>query len=210
MARVAGRTFTRLDVARAAWRVIVRDGLHHASVRAIAQELGATTGVVTYHFRDKDDLMLFALDRLGEGILAGFEEELAGAEGIERLYRLFNVTLPVGPQQAVGWRIWIAFTGYALTHPKLMEEHRKRQDLLRVRIATELSALRDQGVIHRTVDPLREADAIIALNDGIGLSYLLRPELYPPKRQREIVAAYLASLTSRGRPKGVRRKTRNS
>ena len=57
MARVAGRSYTREQVAEAAWRVILREGLHHASVRAIAAELKATTGVVTYHFHDKADLL---------------------------------------------------------------------------------------------------------------------------------------------------------
>jgi AcrR family transcriptional regulator len=41
----------RLDVSEAAWRVIAREGLDRTSLRAIAQELGCTTGVVTHYFR---------------------------------------------------------------------------------------------------------------------------------------------------------------
>ena len=78
MARVAGRSFTKEQVAEAAWRVILRDGLHNASVRAIATELKATTGVVTYHFRDKAELLLFALDRLGSAIVRDMDAALAG------------------------------------------------------------------------------------------------------------------------------------
>lgn len=37
-------------------------------MRAIAQELGSTTGVVTHYFRDKDELMLFVLDRVFENL----------------------------------------------------------------------------------------------------------------------------------------------
>lgn len=191
-----------MDVARAAWRVIVRDGLHEASVRAIAKELKATTGVVTYHFRDKEDLMLFALDRLSQSIEDAIDHQMRGAVGPDRLLRLLEATLPVGPRQAQGWRIWFVFTGYALAHPRLMEEHRRRLDRLRQRIATELSALRKVGAVAGTVKPLKEADAIVALGDGIGLSHLLRPELYPPARQREIMWTYLGPL--------LRRKGRDS
>ncbi len=53
----------RLEVAQAAWRVIVREGLDRTSMRAIAQELGSSTGVVTHYFRDKEELILFALEQ---------------------------------------------------------------------------------------------------------------------------------------------------
>ena len=51
----------RIEVAKAAWQVIIREGLDRTSMRAIAQELGSSTGVVTHYFRDKEDLILFAL-----------------------------------------------------------------------------------------------------------------------------------------------------
>ncbi|MHC5718782.1 MAG: TetR family transcriptional regulator, partial [Nostoc sp.] len=53
----------RIEVTKAAWRVIVREGLDRASMRAIAQELGSSTGVVTHYFRDKEELTLFALEQ---------------------------------------------------------------------------------------------------------------------------------------------------
>jgi AcrR family transcriptional regulator len=41
----------RIEVAKAAWQVIIREGLDRTSMRAIAQELGSSTGVVTHYFR---------------------------------------------------------------------------------------------------------------------------------------------------------------
>lgn len=54
----------RIEVAQAAWRVLVREELDCTSMRAIAQELGSFTGVVTHYFRDKEELILFALELL--------------------------------------------------------------------------------------------------------------------------------------------------
>ena len=52
----------RIEVSEAAWKVIVREGLDRTSMRAIARELDCTTGVVTHYFRDKQELILFALN----------------------------------------------------------------------------------------------------------------------------------------------------
>lgn len=192
MARVAGRTFTREEVTEAAWRVILRDGLHKASVRAIAAELGATTGVVTYHFRDKADLLLMALDRLGAAVIRNIDAALEGATGVDRIRRILSVTLPLTPREVSGLRLWISFVGLAMSNKRLREEHQRRLELMHDRLATELRALAASGAIPATVDPALEADALIALSDGIGLGFLLRPKDYPPDRQWTLVEGYLA------------------
>ncbi|MGE0439872.1 MAG: TetR/AcrR family transcriptional regulator [Gemmatimonadales bacterium] len=193
MARVAGRSFTREEVAEAAWRVILRDGLHKASVRAIAKELGATTGVVTYHFADKDELLLFALDRLGAAIIRNMEAAAEGATGLDRIRRIIETTLPKGPREVAGWRLWISFVGQALSNKRLREEHQRRLEVLNDRIRQELADLQAAGGIAPELDPALEADALVALADGIGLGYVLRPRVYPPDRQAEIVEGYLQS-----------------
>jgi len=193
MARVAGRSSSREEVARAAWRVIVRDGLHRTSVRAIARELGATTGVVTYYFRDKAELLLFALDRLGDAIIRDIDETLRGATGVERIRRILATTLPLGPRQVVGWRIWVSFVGLAMSNRRLREEHQRRLEILSDRLARELAVLQEAGELSSELEPRQEADALIALTDGIGLGHLLRPRVYPAERQWEIVDRYLSA-----------------
>ncbi|MEO0804599.1 MAG: helix-turn-helix domain-containing protein, partial [Cyanobacteria bacterium J06642_2] len=78
----------RIEVAEAAWRVIVREGLDRASMRAIAQELGTSTGVVTHYFRNKEDLTLFALERVFENVLADMKACIRKWQGIDRLEQM--------------------------------------------------------------------------------------------------------------------------
>ena len=54
----------RSKVATAALGLISREGLKGASLRAIAVELGSTTGVLTHYFRNKDELLLFVLETI--------------------------------------------------------------------------------------------------------------------------------------------------
>jgi AcrR family transcriptional regulator len=191
VARVAGRSFSKAEVAEAAWRVILRNGLSKATVRAIAAELGATTGAVTYHFPGQAELLLFALDRLGDAILAQIDASLREAAGLDRIRRILEATLPLGPAQITGWRLWLAFVGAALTNPRLREEHRRRLDVLTQLYVTELKGLRRAGLIRPDLDPGAEADALVALSDGLGLSHLLRPARYTAAVQRAIVERYL-------------------
>ena len=204
MGRIAGKSFSREQVAEAAWRVILREGLQAASVRAIATELGATTGVVSYHFRDKAELLLFALDRFGAAVLRQIEEALVDAVGLDRVRRILGATLPVGPAQIAGWRIWVSFVGMALNDKRLREEHLRRLEILNDRLATELDALRAAGLVRASIDPRVEADALVAICDGLGLGHLLRPKLYPPAKQWAIIESLLeARLSTRG-PRPVR------
>lgn len=204
MARVAGRMITREEVAEAAWRVILRDGLHKASMRAIATELGATTGVVTYHFHDKAELLLFALDRLGTAIVRDMDAALAGVTGIERVRRILRTTLPLGPRQVAGWKLWVSFVGLAMSDTKLRDEHQRRLAILNGRLEFEIRALQARGDLSVEIDARHEADALVALSDGIGLGYTLRPKAYPPDKQWAIVDGYMTNRFELPRPRRPR------
>jgi AcrR family transcriptional regulator len=184
---------SREDVAEAAWRVIVRDGLPRTSVRAIARELNATTGVVTYYFREKAELMLFALDRLCAAILRDLDAALVGRKDVDRLRAILETTMPIGPKEAAGWRIWIAFVGVATSNKRLRDEHQRRLEILSRRLTEEVGALQAEGKASKSLDPKAEADAMIAFSDGIGLSWVLRPKSYPADRQRELIDWYLGA-----------------
>src|SRR4051794_40247023 len=55
--RVVRDPKARGRVLEAAGRVVAAQGVHGASLRAIAAEAGVTTGFVTHYFADKQDLM---------------------------------------------------------------------------------------------------------------------------------------------------------
>ncbi|WP_245571059.1 TetR/AcrR family transcriptional regulator [Catelliglobosispora koreensis] len=56
----------RRDVSGAVWRVLAEHGFTGLTLRAVATEMGATTGLVTHYFPSKRDLVEYALQLLGE------------------------------------------------------------------------------------------------------------------------------------------------
>jgi AcrR family transcriptional regulator len=130
----------RQEITEVAWRVIARDGLEQTSLRAIARELGLSTSIVTHYFKDKEELLLFALDqvqaRLTRNLLTGVEK----LQGLERLEYLLLEALPIKARATLPWQVWTAYVGYAVGHPKLMAEHRRRATEMRAILVKEIKS----------------------------------------------------------------------
>ena len=52
----------RRDVSEAVWRVLADRGFTGLTLRAVATEMGATTGLLTHYFPSKKALVAYALD----------------------------------------------------------------------------------------------------------------------------------------------------
>ena len=184
----------RKEVSDAAWRVILREGLDRTSVRAIAQELGCTTGVVMHYFRTKDELMLFALDRVLARSANQLKSSIESYEGFERLERVFIKSLPEDSKSEVGWKIWLAFLGHAVGHPKLMAEHRHRYANLRDFVVRELKELRGKGILRSDVNLRLEASALIALVDGVSIGMVIDRRQIDLSEARKLIRRYIEQL----------------
>ncbi|MHC5596623.1 MAG: TetR/AcrR family transcriptional regulator [Nostoc sp.] len=184
----------RIEVTKAAWRVIVREGLDRASMRAIAQELGSSTGVVTHYFRDKEELTLFALEQVFENVLQDMKTSAEGRQGIDRLAQMIFVALPLEDIDKADWKVWVAFLGYSTGRDRLVQEHRKRYDFLRQIICQELADLQKALLIRADLDLTLEANALIALVDGIGTSVVICPEQFSADQQKYLVRRHINTL----------------
>ncbi|MBW4465108.1 MAG: TetR family transcriptional regulator [Pegethrix bostrychoides GSE-TBD4-15B] len=184
----------RIEVANAAWRVIVREGLDRTSMRAIAQELGSSTGVVTHYFRDKEELILFALERVFENTLEDMKAYDQGRQGIDRLEQMILTALPLEVTDKADWKVWVAFLGYSIGREHLVQEHQKRYAFLRQIISQALADLQTANLIRADLDVTLEANALIALVDGIGTGVIICPEQFSAEQQQYLVRRHINSL----------------
>ncbi|MCC5601894.1 TetR/AcrR family transcriptional regulator [Nostoc favosum] len=184
----------RIEVTKAAWRVIAREGLDRASMRAIAQELGSSTGVVTHYFRDKEELTLFALEQVFENVLQDMKTCAEGRQGIDRLVQMIFVALPLEDIDKADWKVWVAFLGYSVGRERLVQKHQKRYDSLRQLICQELAELQKALVIRADLDLTLEANALIALVDGIGTGIVICPEQFSAEQQKYLVRRHINAI----------------
>lgn len=184
----------RIEVANAAWRVIIREGLDRASMRAIAQELGSSTGVVTHYFRDKEELTLFALERVFENTLESIKACVKEQQGIDRLEQMLCLALPLETRDRNDWKVWVAFLGYSIGREHLIQEHQKRYDILRQLLVKELADLQTARLIRADLDLTFEANALIALVDGISTGVVIYPKQFSAEQQQYLVRRHINAL----------------
>ena len=178
----------RQEVVSAAWRVIVRDGLEEATIRAVAAELGMTTKAVTRYFKSKEELLLLALDQVLERQSRLSSESAGRFDSLASLERLLLSALPIKDEVRRGWRIWVAFLGRAVGNPDLAAEHRRRYDRLLRELLDALRELSRLGVLPKDRATRIEADRLLVLLDGIGVREAVNPGSIPASRQRALVA----------------------
>ena len=185
----------RLEVSEAAWRVIVREGLDRTSMRAIAQEMNCTTGVFTHYFRNKQELILFALHQVTERLQEKMENAVSDVVGVDRLVALLSSFLPLDQERQEILRVWVAFLGYAVGREDLMADHRQSAGQLRQVVLQVLKDFQDQGLLHPDVDPATEANVLLALVNGISLDTLIQTQRLGAEQQQTVLRHYVDSLT---------------
>lgn len=185
----------RLQVSEAAWRVIVREGLDRTSMRAIAQEMDCTTGVVTHHFRNKQALILFALHQVSTRLQGKMATAIATLSGTERLVAMLASFLPLDQERQEILRVWVAFLGYAVGREDLMADHQQSAGQLRQAIVVELKMLQAQQLIRPDVDPETEANVLLALVNGIGLDALIQSQSLSFQQQTAVLRRHINGLS---------------
>lgn len=104
-------------------------GFGGLTLRAVAAEMGATTGLVTHYFPSKRALVRHALEVL-DGRSAGrrrpAEERVGEASGLVRLRAVLLDVLPLDGPGVAGNRIWVGSWDVALADPELAAEHAAR------------------------------------------------------------------------------------
>src|SRR5437016_6470736 len=87
--------------------VVAAEGLHGATVRAIAAEAGVSTGFITHYFEDKHQLMVEVLRR-NNAVAARRVLRAAGrGSSLERLRAALEAVLPLDPARRREWQVWV-------------------------------------------------------------------------------------------------------
>ncbi|MFD7645276.1 TetR/AcrR family transcriptional regulator [Kitasatospora sp. NPDC059795] len=193
----------RRDVSEAVWRVLAARGFGGLTLRAVAAELGASTGLLTHYFPNKRALVAHALDVLDRQTADRPRPATAESTGTRGLPVLRAALLDILPLDGAGTacnRIWVGSWDAALTDTELTAEHAERYRRSRRRM-TELCA-EAQELGELPADRPAADLAALAQSFGLGLvvQALFAPAEFPPERQRALLDDFLAGLVTGERP----------
>ena len=184
----------RAQILRAARVCIVTQGYERATVRAVAEEAGVSTGTLVHYFGDRDTMLEAALLAKVQDTGITFRAALAGAQSAwERLERLVNASLPENEEVRDEWRLWLTFWGEVTRNERLRavsEKQHRRWTRFLARIIAEGCAAGEFA----PVDPQATAIQMAALIDGLAIQTTLQNPALPPAQMREICLGALRQL----------------
>ena len=171
MPKVVDHELRRRELARAALRVIGRDGLEAATTRAVAEESGWSTGVLKHYFDDKDHLLHEALRELERMNLERFERARRASDGRAAIAAALAGILRGGVDES---RVWIAFMFRASVDRATAAAMRRAIEVWVARWADLVVSGQQDGSIRPDLDPDQVAAELHALINGLRIQASFR------------------------------------
>lgn len=155
--RARGRK-RRVEIIDATLAVVTRDGAAGVTHRAVAEQAGITTSLITYYFATLDDLLVAALASVADRYTARIRDVIdAPGDKLTGLAELIAESAGSGRERALAER---ELATLAARRPALRPVARRwREDI------AELAAT--------LTDDSRSIDAVVAVSDGLCTAILL-------------------------------------
>lgn len=192
MPRKVDRHERRTRIADALMRVAAERGLEAVSLRHVAAEAGVSVGMVQHYFRDKDEMMVFALGRVSENVQARLAAGGTDTSLREMLRALLVQLLPLDEERTVEGQVALAFQAYAAVRPAVAEGLRENTAQMRAFLGDRIRAAQSAGEAVPTIDSRHAATALLALVEGLGVHVLGRH--YSADEALAVFDAHLATL----------------
>lgn len=183
------------EIAAAAWRVVVRDGMRGLSVRNVAQEAGLATGSLRRAFPAQHSLIAYCMELVEERI----RERITAVPPQARVRDLAELhlreLLPLDTDRRTEMEVFLVLGAAALSDPALRPVYDHVNDELAELCRTHIQGLVDAHEAPAGTDIAREAAHLHAVVDGLGLHLLRQPPGTDPTWATDVLAAHLDTLT---------------
>ena len=187
----------RQQVVTVASRLIAEAGLDAVTVRDVAEAAECSTAIVSHYFHNKRELLFVTYHSSIERATARCVAALAGSDGDLKAY--LAELMPLGEEQLIEWKIWLAFWARAVADPEIAEIQRNCILRTRENILKILRDLQARGALAPGFDLADEARRILTLMLGLAVQTLFDPADWLAERQHAIIDGELAKLYRPGR-----------
>jgi AcrR family transcriptional regulator len=184
----------RDEILAATWRVIARDGIRGATIRAIAREANCSRGILGHYFQDKEDILGSALVLSHRRVGARMTAAAAGLSGLAALREVMLEALPLDDVRDLEAQIEISFWGRALGNADLRELQHSEFERFCGRLHGHLREAADLGELSADCDLDLATHQLVVLVDGLSAQRVMYPGRVSPQRQTQMLDRLLRSF----------------
>jgi AcrR family transcriptional regulator len=184
----------RDEILSATWRVIARDGITGATIRAIAKEAGCSRGILGHYFDDKADILGSALVHSHRRVGARMAAAAQGLTGLAALRAIMLEALPLDERRDLEAQIEISFWGRALGNREMRDLQHSEFDRLCDRLRGHLTEALDLGELAEGYDLGLATHQLVVLIDGLSAERVLYQDRVTAQRQVEMLDLLLRSF----------------
>ncbi|MFC7302812.1 TetR/AcrR family transcriptional regulator [Streptomyces monticola] len=193
----------RQAIAEALFRIASTKGLEGASLRDVAAGADISLGQLQHYFRTKDEMLLFALQRINGLADQRIRERIEALGGTatprDILRECLRGMMPLDDKSRTGYLVGVAYFMRAVHDEALRGLAQEGIPQLRAFFADQLSRARADGELAEGRDPEDEAMRLICLVEGLSTYIVL--DVHTKRQALRMLDRHLDELFS-GRPPG--------
>jgi AcrR family transcriptional regulator len=161
----------RKELLGVVYEAVSESGVDGVTMRQIAEAAGISTGTINYHFKNKHNLLILALEAAYE-----LPEDWKIYEGspFSQLQRL-TMGYVFRSSRDRFWRFWINYTAHSTRDEEMRQHQNARYERQRMFWGELLRAGIAAGEVDPDVDPEREANDLLLIAHGLVLRQLQSP-----------------------------------
>lgn len=193
MPRLIDHATREVEVAEAAWRVAMREGVRGLSVRSIAAEAGLATGSLRRAFPTQSALLAFSIALVVRRATARIRALPIDRDDPEFLFEALLQTLPLDAERRMEMEVFLVIGTASLSDPHLRGPYDAALDAIGGLCEHGIRSLLGAADATTSVVDL-EAARLHALVDGLALHLVRQPESAPSAWAVEVLRHHLDAV----------------
>ena len=186
----------KIQIAETTWKVIVEEGIEHATVRKIAQASGLSVGAVRHYFATQSELLHFSMELVSDRVIqrAKARKFSKDRDPLELVTEGVSEVLPIDEERKIEMEVWLAFSAKVLVDKTLRELSDKVYGDMHEGFKNVVHALQLLDIAKDGLDLELEVNRLHAIVDGMAMHHLLNPEQFTRDKMIQTLKYHLQSL----------------
>ncbi|GIO22866.1 TetR/AcrR family transcriptional regulator [Oceanobacillus sp. J11TS1] len=197
MPKIVNHEQKRKSIAEAAWNIMKKEGFEKASIRRVAVEAGMSAGALRHYFSTQDEMLLFIMNYYLEEGKKRSQNKKWSENPLQAVEEVLLELVPMDEEKKVETSVWWIFALRSLTSDTLKEKKDEMTNGTYELANSIIQILILQGILSEPINIELETSRLSALIDGLSIHALLRPDVYPPEKVKEVIRYHVETLCNK-------------